>query len=238
MAMRRDLVLDSAASGVTLDPRFFANPVRKRRRRFLAVAVAGLAVLGASLGVSFLGDTGSASLSVSGGSSNFVYAVSNGATMPAAVDKLKYTPATNIVSHAITTATSPSWTPVAGSAGAVTTAGDLGLIDATTVANAIILNVYVTNLAALQQDYSSYSLPINVYSSTCPSNVCTWAQDSAVLATAPTYLTNSSGVVTLKLPTGKYYDITMDTGGALYTISTTASGGSLSPSFYFVATAT
>ena len=57
-------------------------------------------------------------------------------------------------------------------------------------------------------------------------------------ASAPTYLTNSSGVVTLRLPTGKYYDIAMDSGGALYCISTTASGGSLSPSFYFVATAT
>ncbi|HET8895126.1 MAG TPA: hypothetical protein VFM96_13615 [Gaiellaceae bacterium] len=220
------------------DLHFPANAKRTQRKRFLAIAVAALAILGASLGVSFAGDSGTASLSVSGGNNNFVYAVSNGAALPNAVTSLKYTPLANIVSHAITTAISPGWTPVAGSAGSVTTAGDIGLIDATTVANAIILNVYVTNLAALQQDYSSYSLPINVYSSTCPANVCTWAQDSAVIASAPTYLTNSSGVVTLKLPTGKYYDVTVDTGGALYCISTTASGGTLSPSFYFVATAT
>ncbi|HVH50946.1 MAG TPA: hypothetical protein VM690_02285, partial [Gaiellaceae bacterium] len=144
----------------------------------------------------------------------------------------------NSTTHTITTATLPGWTPVAGSAGSVTTAGDLGLIDATTVANAIILNLYITNLSALQQDYSSYSMPVNVYSSTCSSNTCTWAQDSAVIASPPTYLTNSAGVITLRLPTGKYYDVTMDTGGALYCISTTASGGALSPSFYFVATAT
>lgn len=203
------------------------------------VSVAGLAVLAASLGVSFLGDTGTTSLAVSGGNSNFVFPVATNNTLPTPVTSLKYTQAAAVnASHVITAAVTPSWAPIAGSAGSVTTAGDLGLIDATTVANAIILNLYVTNLAALQQDYSSYSLPINVYSSTCPSNVCTWAQDSTVLVSAPTYLTNSAGVVTLKLPTGKYYDVTMDTGGSFYTISTTATGGALSPNFYFVATAT
>lgn len=202
------------------------------------VSVAGLAVLAASLGVSFAGDTGTTSLTVSGGNSNFVFPVATNNTLPNAVTSLKYTSAAAVnTSHVITAAVTPSWAPIAGSAGTVTTAGDLGLIDATTVANAIILNLYVTNLAALQQDYSSYSLPINVYSSTCSSG-CTWAQDTAVVASPPTYLTNSAGVITLKLPTGKYYDITMETGGAFYTISTTATGGALSPSFYFVATAT
>ena len=230
--------LESAASSGTLDSRLVAGRSRTFRKRFLAVSIAALAVLAVSLGVSFAGDSGTASLSVSGGSSNFVYPVSSGAALPSAVTSLKYTSAINATSHTITTAVSPSWTPIAGSAGSVTTAGDLGLIDATTVGTAIILNLYITNLAALQQDYSSYSLPINVYSSTCASNSCTWAQDSTVLASAPTYITNSAGVVTLRLPTGKYYDITMDSGGAFYSISTTASGGALSPSFYFVATAT
>lgn len=214
---------------------------RVRRKRFLALGAAGLAVLGVSLGVSFAGDTGTTSLSVSGGNSSFVFPVANGNAVPAAVTSLKYTQASGInASHVFTAAVTPSWQPVAGSAGSVTTAGDLALIDATTVANAVVLNMYVTNLSALQQDYSSYALPINVYSSTCPSNVCTWTADTTVIpaANAPLYLTNSAGVVTLKLPTGKYYSIAMDTGGAFYTISTTASGGALSPSFYFVATAT
>ena len=39
------------------------------------VSVAGLAVLAASLGVSFAGDTGTTSLTVSGGNSNFVFPV-------------------------------------------------------------------------------------------------------------------------------------------------------------------
>lgn len=214
---------------------------RVRRKRFLALGVAGLAVLGVSLGVSFAGDTGTTTLSVSGGSSSFVFPVANDNTVPAAVTSLKYTPASGIdEAHVFTAAVTPSWQPVAGSAGSVTTAGDLALIDATTVANAVVLNMYVTNLAALQQDYSSYALPINVYSSTCSSSPCSWAADTSVIpaANAPLYLTNSAGVVTLKLPTGKYYSIAMDTGGAFYTISTTASGGALSPSFYFVATAT
>lgn len=222
-----------------LDPRFYANPIRKQRKRFVAIAVAGLAILGAALGVSFAGESGTATLSVSGGNSNFVYPVSSGAALPAAVDALKYTTSVDAPGNTITTAVTPSWSPIAGSAGSVTTAGDLAVIDATTVANAIVLNFYITNLAALQQNYSSYVLPVNVYS--CAS-ACTsagaWTQDTAVIASPPSYLTNSAGVVTLKLPTGKYYDVALDTGGAFYTISTTASGGALAPSFYFVATAT
>lgn len=204
------------------------------------VSIAALAVLASALGVSFLADSGTASLSVTGGSSNFVYPVAASAAVPSAVTALKYgTTATAGTIGTGSAVKSPGWTPVAGSAGSVTTAGDLALIDATTVSNAIILNVYVTNLSALQQDYGSYTLPINVYScaATCTSTGA-WSQDSTVLSSAPTYLTNSAGVVTLRLPTGKYYDIAMDTGGALYCISTTASGGALSPSFYFVATAT
>lgn len=204
------------------------------------VSIAGLAVLAASLGVSFAADSGTASLSVTGGSNNFIYPVANGNAVPSGVTALKYTGTAGIASNLFTaSAALPGWTPVAGSAGSVTTVGDLAVVNATTVANAIILNVYVTNLSALQQDYSSYSLPINVYScaSTCTSTGA-WNQDATVIASPPTYLTNSAGVVTLRLPTGKYYDIAMDTGGALYCISTTASGGALSPSFYFVATAT
>ena len=211
---------------------------RTFRKRFLAVSIAGLAVLAVSLGVSFAGDSGTASLSVSGGSSNFVFPISTNAALPSsAIGALKYTTAVDTTNKKVTTAVSPSWTPVAGSAGSVTTPGDLALIDATT--SSLVLNVYITNLAALQSDYSSFSLPINVYScsSTC-TTAGAWTQDSTVLASAPTYITNSAGVVTLSLPIGKYYDITMDSGGAYYCISTTASGGALSPSFYFVATAT
>lgn len=226
-----------------LGPRFVPSPSRKRRKRFLAVGVAGLAVLAAALGISFAGDTGTASISVSSASNSFVYPVANSASLPAAVDSLKYTgpSAIDAPGSTITTATLPSWVPSANTAGSVTTAGDLAVIDATLsgIANAVTVNVYITNLAALQLDYSSFALPFNVYR--CQSSCTTtgaWTQASAVVASPPTYLTSTEGFVSFSLPKAYYYVIAIDTGGSLYTISTTASGGSLSPSFYFTSQST
>lgn len=209
---------------------------QKRRKRFLAVAIAGLAILGASLGVSFLGSTGTITTSVSAASSSFVFPVADGNSVPSAVDKLEYTPAANISSGTINTAVVPSWSPTAQSAGSVTTAGDLALIDGTIAANGVTVSLYVTNLAGLQQDYSSLALPVNVYQSPCTSGSCTWTQASGVVASPPTYLTATSGFLTFNLPAGKYYDIAMDTGGSYYTTSTSTSGtATLSPDYYFTA---
>lgn len=210
---------------------------RRRRRRVVAIGLAGLAVLAVALGVSFAGNTGSTTVSVSGPTS-LVYPVANGGSLPAAVNALKYTPAGNIdqTAHRITTAVLPSWTPTANTAGSVTRAGDLALIDAGTVsgiANPLIVDVYVANLAALRLDYSSYALPFNVYESPCIAGSCTWTQSSAVVASPPHYLTNTDGLVSFSLPAGKYYVIAIDTGGSYSTISAAAAGGSLSPSFYF-----
>src|SRR5215472_10190600 len=103
------------------------------QRRFLIIGVSALVFLGSMLVVSFAGDTGTTSVAVSGGSTNFVYPVSNGVSLPSAVNALKNTQATNInqTTHAITTAVLPSWIPSANTAGSVTTAGDLALFDAT-----------------------------------------------------------------------------------------------------------
>jgi len=223
------------------------NPARlkrrgdTRRKRFMVVSVAGLAVLAAALGVSFLGTTGSTAVSVTAANSNFIFPVSNGASLPSGtnfVNALKYTPASAITSSSsastINTATLPSWAPVLNTAGSVTTAGDLAVVDATTASTGVIVNVYVTNLAGLQMDYSSYALPFNVYSSSCTAGSCgTWAQASGI---SLTYLTNSEGFLSFSLPAGKYYDITMDTGGSFFTSGTsTTSPASLSPSYYFTA---
>ena len=211
------------------------------QRHFLLIGISALFFLGSMLVVSFAGDTGTSSVAVSGGSTNFVYPVSNGASLPSAVNALKYTPSTNInqTTHAITTAVLPSWIPSANTAGSVTTAGDLALFDATgsNVQSALLVNMYVTNLAALQLDYSSYAFPVNVYESPCTAGSCTWTQSSGVVATAPTYLLNAAGVLSFRLPAGKYYVISFDSGGSYYCTSTTASGGSLSPTFYFSAQA-
>ena len=211
--------------------------------RFLAVATAALAILGASLGVSYLGSTGTTSTSVTAASSAFIYPVANSASLPSGtnfVNSLKYTPSTAITSSssssAITTATSPSWSPTALSAGSVTVAGDLALIDATIAANGVTVSLYVTNLAGLQQDYSSLALPVNIYQSPCTAGSCTWTQSSSVIASPPTYLTATSGFLTFNLPAGKYYDITIDTGGSFYCTSTSTSGtATLSPSYSFTA---
>lgn len=208
-----------------------------RQRRFLSVSVAGLAVLAASLGVSFLGATGSTAVTVTGGSSAFVYPVATGAALPAAVTALKYTPAADISAAHLSSPVLPSWTPTANAPGGVTNGGDLVVVDAasTNVTGPVLLNVYVTNLAALQLDYSSYALPVGVYSSPCTGGSCTWSPATAVVASPPTYLTSTTGVVSFSLPAGSYYDITLDPGGSYYCTSTSAAGGSLSPSFYFAA---
>ena len=219
---------------------FAVQRKRVRQRRFLLLGAAGLAVLAVTMGVSFLGTTGTSSATVTAASSNFVFPVANTSSIPSAVNALKYTPSGNINqgAHTITTAVLPSWSPTALSAGSVTTAGDLALIDATTASNGINLTVYITNLAGLQQDYNSFALPVNVYSSPCTAGSCTWSQASSVVASPPTYLTATSGYLTFNLPAGSYYDIAIDTGGSFYCTSTSTAGtAALAPSFYFTAQA-
>ncbi|HLI16368.1 MAG TPA: hypothetical protein VKV23_09995 [Acidimicrobiales bacterium] len=229
------------------------------RRRFLALGVAVLAVLGASMGVSFLGATGTTQLSVSAGSSstNYVFpavAGANATAVPANVTSTKY--GGSVGSGGSVTAQLPSWSPVANTAGSVTTPGDLAIIDATSVTDGLLVDVYVTNLAALQSDYSSFAFPVNVYyastsgagsaplTGACSATAgCNWQPANGTgsapnVLTSVTYLTNDSGVVSFNLPPGAYYDITMETGGAYYCTATTSSAtASLSPAFYFTAQA-
>lgn len=218
-----------------------ASRSHSRRRRFLLLTIPGLAVLAVAMGVSFLGNTGVTNASVSAASSNFIYPVAATNHLPSAVNALKYTPAANISATTINPAVTPSWAPTAQSAGSVTTAGDLALIDATIASNGVTVSLYVTNLAGLQQDYSSLALPVNIYQSPCTSGSCTWTQASSVIVSPPTYLTATSGFLTFNLPASvggvpQYYDITIDPGGSFYCTSTSTSGtATLSPSYYFTA---
>ena len=218
-----------------------AQPKRLLRRRFLAVGVPGLAVLGAVMGVSFLGDTGTTSVSVSpSSSSSFVYSVtSSGLTPsgPTAVTSLEYT------SSPSTAGTLPSWTPTPDTAGSVTTAGDVALVDATS--SALVVNIYITNLASLQSAYSSFAFPVEIYSSTCSSSTCTWALDTNLTPESsgqPTvFITNTEGQLSFSLPLtspGSYYDITLGPAntGSYYTLSSVSSSND-SPSFYVTAQA-
>lgn len=159
---------------------------------------------------------------------------------------------TNSISNA--NIVSPSWSPVAGSPAAVTTAGDLAVVDATTATNYVTVNMYVTNLPALMVDYGSFAFPVNVYQTTCTSDGNCGAWQETLTGTSYTYLTDTSGVLTFNLAAGKYYDIVMEgtnhttsnvpanspttgpstpQGGSIFVNQTNGTGGSLSPSFYF-----
>lgn len=208
----------------------FAAPRGSRsalRRRFLAVGFAGMSVLLATMAPSYLGNTGTTTASVTPGVSSTIYPIANGATIPSTVNALEYTPSTDITSGSVTTAVLPGWSPSANSAGSVTTAGDVALVDATGATNGIDVNLYVTNMAGLQSSYSSWALPIEVFSSSCTSGACTWTLNSTI---GTDYITSTTGNLMFNLPKGFYYDIVMPTGGSYYCISTS---GTLAPSFYF-----
>ena len=214
----------NAAAWAALDPgAVVARPKRALQRHFLAVGVAGLALLGSAMGVSFLGDTGTTSVSITPSSaSSFVYAVTGANTtsppLPTAVTALEY-------------GAVPSWTPTPDSAGSVTTAGDVALVDATL--STVVVNIYITNLATLQSAYSSFALPVEIYSGTCSGSpsACTWTLDSTLTAANSVYITNTEGQLSFNLPSGDYYDITIPTGGSFYTLSSVSSTND-SPSFY------
>lgn len=189
---------------------------------------------------SYLASTGTVTATVTGtAASNFVYPVATSSSpLPSAVAALEYSSGITTTGGvtAISTLKTPSWSPVQYSAGSVTTPGDLALIDAGAASSGVNVTVYVTNLAALQEDYTSFALPIGVYSSSTGVSG-SWSLDTAAVggttATA-TYLTSTSGYLTFNLPSSTpYYDITIDSGGSYYCTSTTA--GSLAPTFFITA---
>jgi hypothetical protein len=223
-----------------------------RRRRFLVVSVAALAVLGAAMGVSFLGDTGTQSLTVAAaaGSGNFVYMpTANGALGPnftgapvAFKGGSTWTatagPGSTPGFNAVQTAT---WTAGLG-AGSVTTKGDMAVIDATVGTNGtlpdsnhkLLVTVFVSNLVQFGADYSSYALPINVWEST---NGAAWADATVRAVPNTTFITNLGGQVTFTLAPGYLYDIWMPTGGSWFNVSTANDGTThaLAPSFFLSA---
>jgi len=226
--LTRDLgTLGAAAGAISFAP----SPLR---RRFLVIAIAGLTILLSTMTVSYLGSTGTTNATVAAASSAFIYPVAANNSLPAAVTSLKYTSA--IASAKITTAVVPSWAPTALSAGSVTTAGDIALVDGTIATGGVVVSLYITNLAGLQSDYSSFAFPIDVYSSPCTSNACTWTQASSIVTAGSTFLTSTSGYMTFNLPSGLYYDFVFDTGGSYYCTSTsTAGSATLTPAFYLTA---
>jgi hypothetical protein len=213
----------------------------KLRKRFLIFGIGALALLGPILGVSFLADSGTVNTTItqpstSSGSLTYTKCPNSTATPV-------YSP-TACTSSTQKAFTLPSWSPTANSSGSVTTAGDLGLIDAKGQSGPVILDVYVTNLQAMALDYSSFAFKINVYQCTASDAVCSssnWktitSWDSTTYTSTP-YITSSSGFISFSLPGGDWYDVAINTGGEYYCISTSTTSGSLSPTFFLSATAT
>ena len=208
----------------------------RRKRRFLTVGVAGLAVLGVTMGVSFLDNSGTTSIAISATPSTIIWPLGgstaplpsgNGGTNPLRTTAFSGSGTTSGCSvsgatYCVPTVVSPFWPAIAGSAGAVTTAGDLAIVDATSATNYVTVSVYITNLAALLVDYSSFAFPINVYQTTCTSTACSlWTAAPAVSQTNfGSYLTDTQPQLTFSLPVASstvvaaggryYYDIVME----------------------------
>lgn len=212
------------------------------RRRFLIVSVAALAVVGVALGVSFTADSGVSSVTVTGGGGGgaLVYERTGSAvTFPFGGGIVTFKAAAN------TTGQAPNWSPVAGSAGSVTTGGDIAVVDGRAASAGGALNVivtlYITNLAPLQKMYGSYAFPIKVYESTqSPPDFSGWSATPLTLDSQSLfYMTNTTGFLSFTLPThathNKYYVIELESGGSFYCVSTTAAGGELGPSFFITA---
>ena len=97
-------------------------------------------------------------------------------------------------------------------------------------------------MRALALTYNSYSLPFRIYNSTAfASGAITWSSSPTTdvngVNTANTYITNNSGYQTFKLATGagKYYAVTLDSGGAFYPFQTGATGAATTPALYITA---
>jgi len=220
------------------------------RKRFLVVSVAALTVLGVSLGVSFTADTGVTQITAAstGGALPLVWSPTYGTPggLPTAVTGAGAAGWRYGTGTPTSLPTAPVWpTVVAGQAGSVTTSGDIAVIDATdTSATYLLITLYITNMRPLALTYNSYSLPIRVYANTnfaTFTNSITWgaspATDANSINTANTYLTNTQGYETFKLATGagKYYALTLDSGGAFYPYQTGAAGAATTPAFYITA---
>ncbi len=233
----------------------------KVRRRVLVVGIAALAILGPFLGVSFLANSGTVSTSVSA-------PISSGSMVNTTCLSGAYGVYTSIVGVTTPAACTssvqlktPSWSPSADTAGSVTTGGDLALVNTIGQAAPVVLNVYVTDLQGLNEDYSSFALPIDVYQCNAAGGACstvgtasgdwipitTW--DSASFTAVP-FLTSSSGFFSINLTAGDWYDVAIDgtnfpsavtgpSAGMYYCISTgTAAPATLSPTFFVTASET
>lgn len=229
--------MTTTASAVTAGPSPTRRAGNKTRRRFLILSVAALAVLATALGISFTADTGVSTITASAASTgSLVYSAGSydgsSVTLPSTDGTVTW------LKGGAQIPTAPVFnTIVAGTPTSVKTQGDVAVVNADTgtgiTASNVLVTIYVTNMQNLAATYSSYALPVQIYGDTVATGKFS-AWNTASPLESGTYLTNTSGYETFTLPTGagKYYEITLDSGGSLYPFSTS---GDLAPSFYITA---
>jgi hypothetical protein len=238
-----------AKSGVNLRRRTI-------RRRVIALGVAGVTIAGAQIGVSMLGDTGTVAAAVdsSTATSRHIFA----STFPGTVTTWAAGQAnTNGTSGGVATPARVKWTAAPSATGSVTTAGDVAIIDATTASlpagsTGVAVTMYISNLANFSKNYSSFALPVGIYTFGTPGGGA-WTQltptgsplggnfdfysTAAFPAQNALFISDTDGSVTVNLPAGHYYEILIDKGGFWQsTAAVTSTSTDLGPSFYLTST--
>jgi hypothetical protein len=203
-----------------------AQPIVRRRRAVpLAFALAFAAVALAST-VSYAASTGTALGAGTGVASRGVYTVAAGVRLPDAVRSLRYTTQVSLDGRIVRPAT-PAWRPVPGAIGTVERPGDIALVDTTGVVGTAFVTVHLTNLAELRHAYSSFALPLGVWSAAQAAAPSSWAR---VTTAGARFVTSTEESVTFTVSGGRYYDLTLEAGGTWATTSVAAAN--YSPDFY------
>lgn len=201
------------------------------------IAIVAVAILVAVSAVTFASTSGTSSVSISaGGVSGDLASVTAAGS---ATSFLKYGTYT---AGSTTKYRNPAWSPVANSAGSISTTGDLYSVDTTGNTGNVLVTIYLDNPNALAKNYTYLNLKVNIWKKgasyvaptvgSAGTNGWEQATLSGGTAIGTVYLTMSNGYTSFILAGDAEYDITVD-GGSYFCISTdTSGGGSLSPSFY------
>lgn len=192
------------------------------RRLFGLTAIVALTVLGIAMGTSFAAIVSSSPSPLSADGKPLM--LGSNAPVPAAVKALRYS-----LTSASPNGRRLTWRPpalaVAGSAAQVASAGDLVLINTTGRSTPLPVQLYITNMPDLASSYSSFVLPIALWQSPDPARHGSWKRSAAA------YITGFTGKISFNLPSGGYYDITIERGGGLQRIP---GHNAVAPAFFAV----
>lgn len=236
------------ATARKLQQDYFAH--KTHQRRIWTIVFSGLLTLGVGLGASYFSSNSTPVVAQGGAPSltatnaPLVYPITLSTTsLPPNINSLQYSAGLSGASGQIPTIKSPSWMPSPNSTGKVTGSGDIALVNGTSATSTVHFQIGITNLTALASDYSSFSLPIDIYRcnpniGACGTTSNPWTSYQNATHGTQHFLTNTDSNLSVSLPGGFYYDITMDAGQGYYHCIATSDSptASLSPQFFISAT--